>query len=217
MNCYHHPSRQAAAQCAKCGKAICKNCVDDYGVSVGQYAGKALCYDCTSGLVAANVAEIDRIRKETAGIMGILSIVGCFLKEVFIAIRNMFRGGSMAASGNPAGGIVMMWAMCIQLPLAPIMGIFRFIKRHSLIKQFDGIIASDSQALQQMRDYFAYTLTMEQHKGIDLATLAAEGGELFENTYAKTVLSKGEPAARTQLRNSVVRIAENGEIVRSAA
>jgi len=217
MNCFHHPSQPAVAQCARCGKPICRNCVDDYGVAVGQYAGKVLCYDCTAGLVAANVAEIEKIRAQTAGILGILSIFGCFMKEVFLAIRTICRGTSMALSANPAGGIVMMWGMCIQLPLTPIKAIWRFIKRHRLIKQFDGIIASDSQALQQMRDYFAYTQTMEQHKGVDLATLAAQGSELYDNTYAKAVLSGGERSARAQLRRSVVQIAENGEIIRSAA
>jgi len=167
--------------------------------------------------VAANVEEINKIRAQTAGIMGVLSIVWCFIKEVFTGFRNIIGGSQSLAMGNVGGGFRAFWGLFIQLPLSPILAIVRFVKRHNLIKQFDGIIESDSQALQQMRDYFAYTLTMEQHKGIDLATLAAEGGELFENTYAKTVLSKGEPAARTQLRNSVVRIAENGEIVRSAA
>jgi hypothetical protein len=219
MNCFHHPSQQAVANCAKCGKPICRNCVEDYGVAVGQYAGKPLCYDCTSGLVASNVAEINKIRAQTAGIWGVLSIFGVFLKELFVVLRNIMRNCSHWFSGHMGNGILAMWGMCVLLPLTPVWTIVRFVKRHQLIKQFDEIIASDSQALQQMRDYFAYTQVMEQNanKGIDLATLASQGSELFDNSYAKTVLSNGEQAARKQLRNSVVRIAENGEIIRSAA
>jgi hypothetical protein len=217
MNCFHHPSQPAAANCAKCGKPICKNCCDDYGVGIGPYAGKVLCYDCTTGLVAANVTEINKIRAQTAGIMSILSIFWCFAKEVFNALKNFLGGCSDLAAGHGVfHGFRAMWGL-IQLPLTPIFAIARFVKRHNLIKQFDQIIASDSEALQQMRDYFAYTQAMEKNTGVDLATLASQGSELFDNTYAKAVMSGGEQAARRQLRNSVVRIAENGEIIRSAA
>jgi len=56
---------------------------------------------------------------------------------------------------------------------------------------------------------------MESRKGMDLAQLANQGGELFDNSYAQTVLAKGEKAAQTELRNGVVQISANGEIIRS--
>jgi hypothetical protein len=43
-----------------------------------------------------------------------------------------------------------------------------------------------------------------------------EGSELFDNSYAKAVLSGGEQAARAQLRNCVMEVAANGEIIRRA-
>jgi len=112
MGCYDHPSQQVVEQCAKCGKPICRYCAEDYGVAIGQYAGKALCYDCTTGLVAANVAEINTIRKQTGSAFNILGIVGGFVKEVFVALRNCLRGGTMmAVQGNPAGAFVTMWGL----------------------------------------------------------------------------------------------------------
>jgi hypothetical protein len=43
MGCYFHPEEKSVAQCIKCGKGICKSCIDNYG-KTGKYAG--LCRDC---------------------------------------------------------------------------------------------------------------------------------------------------------------------------
>ena len=217
MQCFHHPSQQEAAKCTKCGKPICRKCANDYGVAAGEYAGKVLCYDCTAGLVAANVAEIKSIREKTGGIMAILGIFGCFLKEVFLAFKNFFGGSSSLASGNVGGAFRAFYGIFIQLPLSPINAVLRFTRRHQLLKQFDKIIASDSQSLQQMRDYFTYTQTMERNQGIGLAALVAQGSELSDNSYARAVLSNGEQAAWNQLRKSVTKIAENAEVIKSVA
>ena len=99
--------------------------------------------------------------------------------------------------------------------VAPIVTIYRFVKRIKQIKQADEIIASDERILQEMRDYFAYTKALEKNKGIDLAKLAEQGSELYDNTYARSVLDKGEKEAQAALRQSVVTISANGEIIRS--
>ena len=52
-SCHFHKGEPAVAKCAKCGKLLCQDCVDSYGVSGGEYAGEALCYDCCQELVAA--------------------------------------------------------------------------------------------------------------------------------------------------------------------
>jgi len=44
MACYFHPEKQSVAQCLKCGKGICKSCVDRYNKASYKYAG--LCRDC---------------------------------------------------------------------------------------------------------------------------------------------------------------------------
>lgn len=73
--CYYHKDEPAVAKCARCGKYICKDCFDNYGVSSGEYAGKALCYDCCQQLVASNVEELKR-NKGKIKFQFILSIIG---------------------------------------------------------------------------------------------------------------------------------------------
>lgn len=55
--CSYHKDEPAVAKCARCGRYICQDCFDNYGVSSGEYAGKALCYDCCQQIVAENVAD----------------------------------------------------------------------------------------------------------------------------------------------------------------
>ncbi|MCL2645912.1 MAG: hypothetical protein FWD61_02780 [Phycisphaerales bacterium] len=239
MSCYHHKSQDAVAQCNKCGKGICGNCFDLYGVSSGEYAGQALCYDCTTQLVAMNVAEIGSFRKRVRGertwmIVGMV-IFGFF--GLMIGAANSKDGGAGgvllgilfgAAIGGSLGTIIksiyqdyqkdgeMNWiGAFITLLFSPLITLFRFLKRMGQISQANRIIENDSRVLREMRDYFAYTQTMENNKGVDLTTLASQGSALFDNSYAQSVLKKGEKAAQAELRKGVVQIAANGEIVRS--
>lgn len=73
--CYHHTSEPAVASCARCGKYICKDCAEAYGVTSGEYAGKHLCYDCCEQIVADNVAELTANKAKIKG-QFILQIVG---------------------------------------------------------------------------------------------------------------------------------------------
>jgi len=121
--------------------------------------------------------------------------------------------GDFAWNGAGLGlGVIAMFHTII----APFRTVIKIVTRVHQIKQANQIVANDSQALQEMRDYFAYTQVMEkQAASVDLAKLVDQGGELFENTYARAVLDKGEQTAQTELRNSVVQIAANGEIIRN--
>ncbi len=76
--CYYHKDEPAVAKCARCGKFICQDCFDNYGVTNDEYAGQALCYDCCQQLVAENVAELTR-NKNKIKFQFILSIVGMVL------------------------------------------------------------------------------------------------------------------------------------------
>lgn len=80
--CYYHKDEPAVAKCARCGKYICKDCFDNYGVSSGDYAGQALCYDCCQQLVAANVDELKR-NKGKIMFQFILSIIGMVIGFIF--------------------------------------------------------------------------------------------------------------------------------------
>ena len=46
--CYYHPEERVVGHCARCGKNLCRYCCDSFGVTGGEYAGKMLCYDCTT-------------------------------------------------------------------------------------------------------------------------------------------------------------------------
>lgn len=74
-SCHYHRDEPAVAKCARCGKHICEDCYDNYGVNDEQYGGRALCYDCCNELVADNVSQL---KKNKAKIMFqfILSLIG---------------------------------------------------------------------------------------------------------------------------------------------
>ena len=73
--CFHHPNEPAAGQCARCGKYICKDCTEAYGVQAGEYAGRCLCYDCCQELVRQNVEELTK-NKATIKTQFIISLIG---------------------------------------------------------------------------------------------------------------------------------------------
>ena len=223
MACYHHPSQRAVAQCRVCGNGICQDCYDVYGVTSGEYAGKALCYDCTSQLVAENVVDIDafraRVKRER-----IFIIVGAVLG----ALVGIAGGGGGVIIGAGIGGSLWTivktlisalndesWIVAIGVIIvSPIITIYRFISRFRQERQCREIISSDSYVLREMRDYFEYTQVMEQNDAIDLSKLADKGGELYDNSYAQSVITNGESAAQAELRRGVIQIAANGEIIR---
>lgn len=73
--CHFHKDEAAVTRCARCGKNICQDCADNYGVNDEQYKGRALCYDCCRELVAANVADLSK-NKNKIKFQFILSIIG---------------------------------------------------------------------------------------------------------------------------------------------
>lgn len=90
--CFHHPSEPAAGRCARCGKYICKDCVEAYGVSAGEYAGKCLCFDCCQELVAQNVEELKRNKKVIRN-QFILQIIGMVIGFIFGMFYGIGSGG----------------------------------------------------------------------------------------------------------------------------
>jgi hypothetical protein len=96
--CYYHHDTPAVAKCARCGKFICQDCFDSYGVTNGQYAGQALCYDCTQELVADNVAQLTK-NKNKIKTQFIISLIGIVLGFAF--------GFSAGAEGGIGTALVM--------------------------------------------------------------------------------------------------------------
>ena len=73
--CHYHANEPAVRRCARCGKYICQDCVDNYQVTNDEYAGKPICYDCCRELVAENVERLTQ-NKNKIKFHFILSIVG---------------------------------------------------------------------------------------------------------------------------------------------
>jgi uncharacterized membrane protein (DUF485 family) len=191
-------------------------------------AGKPLCIDCTEELVKENSAEIawlrTQVKKERTWMIVGASVVGFLLGSMMATdlgvggffgylILGAFIGGSL---GTIVNGFTEHgpWIGVPMIIVSPVMTIVRYVRRVNQIKQCDEILASDARIIQEMRDYFAYTQEMENSAGVDLTTLANQGGSLFGNTYANAVISKGERAAQAELRQGAVQIAANGEIIR---
>lgn len=245
--CYHHPTEPAAGRCARCGKYICQDCVEAYGVSAGEYAGKCLCFDCCEQIVADNVAELTRNKNTIKG-QFILQIVGMVI-GLIVGFSAGIEGGFGSALGSGfvcacIGGVFLSalkafgsltweaikiafsgqfgWLTVISIIFQIIVIVFKCIwvtlsqtvQYIIYLKKTSGFIESDSQCLQQMRDYMEYTLVRNQNKGVDLESLMNEGSELYDNSYAQAVRDNGEAAADAALRQATTRIAENGEIIR---
>ena len=90
-SCYYHNDEPAVARCVRCGKNLCQDCYDSYGFTSGQYAGQALCYDCTQQIVADDMAVLAK-NKGKIKVQFIVSLIG-------IAIGLIF-GISIGASGG---------------------------------------------------------------------------------------------------------------------
>jgi len=243
IECANHPSRQAVALCRGCGKGICQDCYDHFCDNSGtalcyQCAVDAVKEHAAEGEKWKEMTKKERTWMIVGGIFGLLvgSVMGAGSGEVGGFLAGAFFGtaiggslgtiltaffGIMASMGDSRsdegaalGCAFSLIALAFMCAFAPIITIYRYVKRNNEIKTFEEIIAADNRTLQEMRDYFAYTQAMEQRPGINLATLAAQGSELYSNTYAQSVLKNGEQAAQAELRRGAIRIAENGEVIR---
>ena len=233
--CYHHPSEPAAGQCVRCGKYICRDCVEAYTVTAGEYANQCLCYDCCQQLVSENVTLLKKQKTKITALF-ITTIIGMLFglgigissENAIVTIFCMLWIGSFwnwiksAVSGwwnNPQGRSAAGFVgACIGAGLvAPFMTIKKIIDCIRFLKSTSTAIEDDTNALAQMRDYMEYTKVTLANKGVDLNTLMQEGSQLYNNSYAHTVATSGEAAADAQLRRCTTTIAENGEIIRSFA
>ncbi len=99
--CYYHEDEPAVGRCARCGKNLCQDCCDSYGVTSGQYAGKYLCYDCTQELVQENVNTL-QANYATIKSRYITCVIGC----VIGALIGLLWGSSGGAGGSLVYGIL---------------------------------------------------------------------------------------------------------------
>lgn len=237
--CHYHNDEPAVGRCARCGKPLCQDCCDSYGVVSGQYAGKHLCYDCTQEIVAENVSELTANLNKIKG-QFILQIIGMVIGFIF-GISGGFGSALICAC---IGGVFLSalkaffslaWE-CIKIAFAGQFGVLTIIsiifnlvvivgkciwvtvsqtiQYIVYIKKTSGFIESDSKFLEQIKEYMEYTMIRQQNRGVDLETLMQEGSQLYNNSFAQMVRDQGEEKAEAYMSQCVTRIAENGEIIR---
>ena len=229
MRCHDHQSQEAVINCAICNKPICRDCVKMYGVSVSDYAGLSLCFECSTQMVAINVEEVTAHKRKTQReivLMGVGSVIGAvvgfpLLSEPgtgiwFFVLIGLGAGISMLGNAIKAFFDGAYGMMFVYLLGAPIIAIRNLVRRLNQLRQANEIIESDSLVLAEMNDYFAYTQAIEKvYEARDFKALTAKGGKLFNNSYVQKLKTKGEKAAQAELRRGVVQIAANGEIIRN--
>lgn len=145
-------------------------------------------------------------------------IFGCawtFIKNVFKILGNTIKN---FAKGAWLGAI--FWFL-IDMVKAIVLAIWGTIQKlfyyTKYLIQTSSFIKSDTEALQQMADYMEYTLVRSQNVGVDLATLMTEDSQLYNNSYAQSVMNNGEEAAAASVRAAAVSFNEHGEIIRNFA
>ncbi|SFB36801.1 IstB-like ATP binding protein [Acetitomaculum ruminis DSM 5522] len=94
--CYYHHDEPAVAKCVRCGKYLCQDCFDSYGVSKGKCAGQALCYDFTQQLISDDLAELEA-NKNIIKIQFILSLVGIGIGFILGLIIGIGEGNFISA------------------------------------------------------------------------------------------------------------------------
>lgn len=240
--CSYHKDEPAVAKCARCGRYICQDCFDNYGVSSGQYAGKALCYDCCQQIVAANVEDLKK-NKNKIMLQFIVSIIGM----VFGMIVGISSGGGVAGAviGLAVGGVLLsalkvffslvwdvikiavsgqfgfltvlsiIWNILVLIVKCLITTVSNTVYYINYLVKTSGFINSDTQALQQMADYMEYTMIRNQNRGVDIETLLNQKSELADNSYAQMVQQRGEEGAEAAMRECVATFNEHGEIIRN--
>lgn len=240
--CSYHKDEPAVAKCARCGRYICQDCFDNYGVSSGEYAGKALCYDCCQQIVAENVADLKK-NKNKIMLQFIASIIGM----VFGMIVGISSGGGVAGAviGLAVGGVLLsalkvffslvwdvikiavsgqfgiltvlsiIWNILVLIVKCLITTVSNTVYYINYLVKTSGFINSDTQALQQMADYMEYTMIRNQNRGVDIDTLLNQKSELADNSYAQMVQQRGEEGAEAAMRECVATFNEHGEIIRN--
>lgn len=232
--CFHHPNEPAAAQCARCGKYICKDCAEAYTVSSGEYENKCLCFDCCQALVAENVELLKKQKTQIIKI-GVITLIGMIAGLVVFCgagapalvviigmlwfgsfgmwVKNSFLGWWNNPAGRSLPGFIgACLGGAVVAPFKTIVKIVQCVKYWISTSKY---IEEDSEAIEQMREYMEYTQVMSQNKGVDLETLMGQDSELYNNSYAKMVSTQGEAAADAKLRQCTTTIAKNGEFIRS--
>jgi len=239
--CYDHPSLDAVARCSEqgCGKYICEDCYNTWEPAAGTWEGTALCYGCATALIYHNAADVSKFKRTVMReyiIIGIGAIIGLiFGLNSNYGIVGVWIGLGVGANMPVIGYRFMLaykgtrekdlWNVAIAagwgligILLGPLVPVYKIWIRVQQTIRLENIVIEEEETLRFMRDYYEYTIVIEgADNSDDFEELTSMGGVLFNNTFARSVIRKGEDAAHLRLRKGVVRIAANGEIIRRVA
>lgn len=156
-----------------------------------------------------------------AGFIGGLLIGGCLLSfaRVFFVECICGIGGIIAAAvSGKEGPLVALLKAIFNIFVGAVKAIFGTIKK--VVTYTFYILRSRSYRnlardyLQQITDYYQYSVAVQENKGVDLSILM-QNGTLTNNSFAQAVSTMGEAQAMQNLHQATVTINEYGEIVRN--
>ena len=142
------------------------------------------------------------------------------LKPIFSALGDAISGiVEAAAGGSILSGIIQFLVGVVKFLIVAVQCIIRTsikLTRYTIyLVKANKAINSDKEALKELQDFMTYMDVRARKPHEDIAKLMQEGGELYNNSYAKLLVEKGEEVADQMLRVATTRIAENGEIIRT--
>lgn len=142
--CCDHTRRPAVANCSRCGRPMCQDCVDALGVGAGEFAGKPLCATCTYELIEENnrlLVEQYKYIKYGYINMAIGAIVGVFLMS-FVSPWIALLTGAYNAFGPTAIFVINILGACAGMG-------FRLVFRDTA-KLFFGMRERDTYEYESM-------------------------------------------------------------------
>jgi len=132
-------------------------------------------------------------------IVGLMTVWGAIC-SIKIAMDKTWSHGVEPSNVTEKGlGVILVFPKTIikagiVIVFAPFVAINRFSQRAKQIKQAKKAMTTGNHTIQEMKDYYTYTIVSEQ------------GDKLLENSYAQSVLKNGEQATLAELRKKIAAI-----------
>ena len=93
MKCFYHSDKDAVGMCSQCGKACCRDCIEDIG-------GALLCKDCLTSAVeeAAEEHELERARAKRSITWSwiVTAVLGLVFAPIMIGAEDGAAGWGLA-------------------------------------------------------------------------------------------------------------------------
>lgn len=115
MKCFYHPDRDAVGACAQCGKAACRECIEDVGQTL-------LCRGCLVHAVNQKEAKKQQIEANRQLTREVASQKLRFSKKLFFIVAILATGfsvlSSLSSTSDPKAPSPLL-----MVPMAPLVGL----------------------------------------------------------------------------------------------